>query len=292
MTETSTEIQKKKEKNKFILSNVYNLPSIPVVMMEVTRLLSNPMTSAGELGRAISKDQGLVTKVLTVANSPLYGLPRRVSTIDFAIIILGFDHIKNIVIALSMIEAFKNKSDKNLDQKRYWTHSIMTASAAKRIADDLGYHFTGEAFTAGLLHDLGIPVIHKYFHNDFINICELADSGKMSFDEAQIEVLGINHQEIGNFLAQRWNLPLTLNDAILYHHDPAAAEQNKVLAALVHLADYMTVKLGVGDFNWDKDMKLDENVLKIINISDESYLEKFILSYKDLFLNQINSIKI
>ncbi|MGE5362996.1 MAG: HDOD domain-containing protein [Bacteroidota bacterium] len=292
MTEAETEIQKKKEKNRYILSNVYNLPSIPLVMLEVTRLLDNPMTSAAELGRVIGRDQGLVTKVLTVANSPLYGLPRRVSTIDFAIVILGFEHIKNIVIALSMIEAFKHRSGRNLDQKSYWMHSIVTATAAKRIADDLGYHFTGEAFTAGLLHDLGIPVIHKYFNHDFERICELVNSGEMDYSSAQAEVLGLKHEEIASILSQKWNLPLTLNDAILHHHEPSESTENKALACLVHLADYMTQRLSVGAFEWDNGIQLDPFVIDTLRLGDEAYLEKFILSYRELFSVQMNSIKI
>ena len=291
MIEPSTDIQKKKERYKFVLSQVYNLPSIPLVMLEVNKLLDNPMTSASELGKVISKDQALVTKILTVANSPLYGLPRRVSTIDFAIIILGFDHIKNIVIALSMIEAFKNKSDKNLDQKKYWFHSFLTATAAKRIADDLGYHVTGEAFTAGLLHDLGIPVIHKYLHSDFIKIYDLVEKQGYSYKNAQEEVLALTHSEIGYHLACRWNLPLSLSDTILHHHSPGNSEQNKMLSSIIHLADYMTFKLEVGNFVWDDNYELDPEALKILNLGDEAFLEKFIQKYKDLFINQINSLK-
>jgi HD-like signal output (HDOD) protein len=291
MIETSTDVQKKRERYKFVLSQVYNLPSIPIVMLEVNKLLENPMTSAAELGKVISKDQGLVTKILTVANSPLYGLPRRVSTIDFAIIILGFDHIKNIVIALSMIEAFKNKSDKNLDQKKYWVHSFLTATAAKRIADDLGYHVTGEAFTAGLLHDLGIPVIHKYLHSDFIKICDLVEKQNYSYKDAQEDVLGLTHCDIGYHLACKWNLPLSLSDAILNHHVPGNSEQNKMLASIVHLADYMTFKLEVGNFVWDNNFELDPGIFKILNLSDETFVEKFIQKYKDQFVNQINSLK-
>ncbi|MGE5432476.1 MAG: HDOD domain-containing protein [Syntrophomonadaceae bacterium] len=292
MTEVTPELQKRKEKSKSTLAQVYNLPSIPLVMMEVTRLLNNPNTSAIELAKVISRDQALVTKILTVANSPLYGLPRRVSTIDFAIIILGFDHIKNIVIALSMMEAFKNKGDKNMNQKNYWTHSILTASAAKRIADDLGFHFTGEAFTAGLLHDLGIPVIHKYFNNEFVKIQELVKQENISYTEAQQETIGLEHQQIGNLLAQRWNLPLSLSDAILNHHTPSCAEQNKPLAAIVHLADYMTIKLGSGSFLWDEKYELDKTIISTLNLRDEEFLENFIMRYKDAFLSQVDTIQI
>lgn len=292
MTEPVVDIQKRRERNKNILAHVYNLPSIPVIMMEVNKLLDNPMTSASELGKVISKDQGLVTKILTVANSPLYGLPRRVSTIDFAIVILGFDHIKNIVLALSMIEAFKSKSDKYLDRRKYWAHSIMVASTAKRICDDLGYHFTGEAFTSGLLHDLGIPVIHKFFNTEFLKICELAETPEFTLNTAETEVLGLTHQDIGYFLAQRWNLPLNLADTILNHECPEQSSQNKSLASVIHLADYMTSRLGVGDFNWDKNYQLDLSIIKTLNLGDEQYLEKFVQSYKAPLLTQIDSLKI
>lgn len=292
MTDPVPEIQQRRDKNKNVLAHVYNLPSIPVIMLEVNKLLDNPMTSAAELGRVISKDQGLVTKILTVANSPLYGLPRRVSTIDFAIIILGFDHIKNIVLALSMIEAFKNKSDKYLDRKKYWIHSIMVASTAKRICDDLGYHFTGEAFTCGLLHDLGIPVIHKYFNKDYITICDLVGNKNYTFDSAEAEVLGLTHEDIGYYLAQRWNLPHTIADTILNHEHPQLSSQNKILSSVVHLADYMTSILGIGEFNWDLDYQLDKSIISTLNLGDENYLNKFIQSYKNPLAIQIDSFKI
>jgi HD-like signal output (HDOD) protein len=144
-----------------ILSSVKNLPAIPTVMIEVSKLLDNTSTSANELGKLVAKDQGLVAKILSVANSPLYGLPRKVSTIDFAIIILGFEHLKDIVMALTVLESLKGPESPRWDRKAYWIHSLMVASASKRIADDIGYQKSGEAFTAGLLHDLGIAVIQR-----------------------------------------------------------------------------------------------------------------------------------
>ena len=143
------------------------------------------------MGKVISKDQGLVTKILVVANSPLYGIPRRVSTIDFAIVILGFNHIKNIVISLSMMEAFKSIQGAKFNQKKFWQHSILAALTAKRIADDLGYYFSGEAFTAGLLHDLGIPIIYKFFNKEFLDITEKQKNSGKSFLDVEKDVLGV-----------------------------------------------------------------------------------------------------
>jgi len=292
MNDNQVNTRTKKESNINLLLNVHNLPAIPIVIMEVSKLLDNPMASAAELGRVINKDQGLVTKVLTVANSPLYGLPRRVSTIEFAIVILGFEHIRNILIAISMIEAFRGKNNKNWDRKAYWVHSLITATAAKRIADDLGYHKSGEAFTAGLLHDLGISVVQRYFTNDFDKICEMVEEKQVSYEFAEEAVMELSHTEVGKLLAEKWNLPPVLSDCLLYHHTPAKAEISKQLAAIVHLADYMTQKLLVGEFAWDNDYKFDNSVIHTLNLGDEAYLDKFILSYEKLFKANLESINI
>jgi HD-like signal output (HDOD) protein len=236
-------------------------------------------------------DQGLVAKILTVANSPLYGLPRRVSTIEFAIVILGFEHIKNIVIALSMIEAFKGKEDKNLDRKSYWLHSLVTAFAAKRIADDFRYRKSGEAFTAGLLHDLGISVIQRFFAADFAKIVDEVKANGTEYLTAEKQVLGIDHQDIGQFLIEKWNLPSILGDVILHHHEPDKAE-NKQLAAIVHLADYTTQKLGIGAFNWDEKISFNPVVMELFKFQNEEEIDKYIAGYKDMFLSQIESLEI
>lgn len=290
MSETLENIVLKREKSKITLAGIKNLPSVPIIMMEISKLLESPRTGASDLGKLISKDQALVAKILTVANSPLYGLPRRVATIEFAIVILGFDHIKNIVIALSMMDAFKSSEDKYWNRHAYWIHSLITASAAKRIADDLGYRKTGEAFTCGLLHDLGISVIQKYFHEDFNEICTLVEEQKMRYLSAEQRVLGLTHQEIGQFLAEKWNLPQILAEGILYHHQPSQAKDEKVLAAIVHLADYMTVRFSMGNFNWDDSVNLDTSVIEILNLGDEQYLESFIQSYYELFQVQLESL--
>ena len=274
------------------LNSIRNLPSIPIVMFEVTKLLDNPMTSTNELGKIISKDQGLTAKILTVANSPLYGLPRKVSTIEFAIVVLGFEQIKNIVIALSMIEAFSSKDKDDWNRKAFWIHSLSTALGAKKIADDLGLSKTAEAFTAGLLHDLGISVIQRYFNKEFKQINTLVKETNIPYLEAEEQVLGMTHQDVGRFLAERWNLPQSLGDAIAFHHTPSLTEDWKNLTAVVHFADYMTNRVGVGNYLWDSGFQLDENIVSILNLGTKSYLDKLIENYESLFKTDYESIGI
>jgi HD-like signal output (HDOD) protein len=268
------------------------LPSIPHIITEVSNLLDNDRTSAADLCKIISRDQGIVTKILAVANSPLYGLPRRVSTIEFAVVIIGFEHIKNILVALSFVDAFKSKNSPNWNQNSYWNHSLLTATAAKRIADDLRYPKSGEVFTAGLLHDLGLIVYQRYLNIEFNRILKLVNEEQMRHINAEEKIMGFTHQDIAEFLLEKWNFPPYISEAILYHHAPSLAPERKVLASLIHLADYMTQRLGIGNFDWDNDYAFDENVIEILGFGNLEYLEKFIVSYEGLFNSHLESLNI
>ncbi len=276
-------LNEKRKKTELILKNVYNLPAISGAMQEVSRLLDDPSTNTDSLSKTIGKDQGLVTKILSIANSPLYGLSRKVTTIEFAILIIGFQDIKNIVIALSMVESFKGKTDKYFNQKEFWLHSMITANAARKIALDLGYRIGGEAFIAGLLHDLAIPVMHKYFHSAFIEIVDSVKNNGAKFYDAEIEALGFDHQEIGFLLVDKWNLAETLKENILYHHTPSKSSSENVITAIVHLADYMTQKFEIGNFYWDENYELDPSILDTLKFDSQEKLDEFIENYQELF---------
>jgi len=286
------QLKEKRSKTESVITNVYNLPAISGMMMEISRLLDDPSTNTQALSKIIGKDPGLTTKILSISNSPLYGLPRKVSTIDFAILIIGYQDIKNIVVALSMIESFKNKSDKNMKQEDFWKHSIICGNAAKRITEDLGFRFSGEAFVGGLLHDLGIPVIHKYFHSAFTEIIERVEKEGITFLQAENEAMGMDHQEIGLLLSKKWNLPDALGFAVANHHQPSKVEENRELVSVIHLADYMTQKLGIGDFYWDSTYELDESIFDTLNFKDMAQLEEFIEGYRKLFQDEIENIRI
>jgi HD-like signal output (HDOD) protein len=291
MLKLASTIQQRREKTELVLANIYNLPPIPKAMTEAMELLDNSSASISTLTSVISRDQGLVTKILTIANSPLYGLQRKVTSIDFAVMVLGFTELKNIISVLSMAESFKNKTDKYLDQKEFWLHSYLTGSAAKRLSEDLDFPNSGEAFVAGFLHDMGITVIHKYFHSHFIEIHKLVSESNVSFLEAEYEVLGMNHQEIGNFLAEKWNFPEILCDVILNHHSPKSSSLNKVLSSIIHLADYMTQKLQIGNSYWDEKLELNLDDAEFLRFRDPEELDRFIKSYEELFAYQAKAVR-
>jgi HD-like signal output (HDOD) protein len=279
-----------KERIKKHLSNIGTLPSVPQIITEVSILLDNDRTSAADLCKVISRDQAIVTKILAVANSPLYGLPRRVSTIEFAVVIIGFEHMRNILVALSLVEAFKSRSTSSWDHHAYWMHSLLTATAAKRIADDLRYPKSGEVFTAGLLHDLGLVVLQRYMPKEFTKVIEMVEGEQISHFAAELEVLGFTHQDIAEFLLEKWNFPPYIIESVLFHHQPSLAENGKVLASLIHLADYMTQQMNVGAFNWDDNYVFDENVIDILGFGNKEYLETFMQTYEPLFKSHLESL--
>lgn len=291
MVTLATDLQKRMEKTKMVLNNINNLPTTPRILQEALDLLNNPMSNNHNLAKSISKDQGLVAKILMIANSPLLGLQRKVTTIEYAILVLGYNEIKNIVSVLSVIESFKNKTDKYLSQKEFWVHSFLTGATSRRLAEDFDFPNEGEAFIAGFLHDLGISVMHKFFHSNFIEILNQVKEQNVTYQEAEINILGMTHQQIGNYLIQRWNFPDQLCDAILNHHNPENSVNSKPLSSLVHLADYMTQKLQIGNTYWDENIQLNVEELELLRIRNMEEADNFILKYEDLLKNQYESIR-
>ncbi|MBW7841576.1 MAG: HDOD domain-containing protein [Ignavibacterium sp.] len=288
LTETQ-DIQAKRERTEKVLASVVNLPVVPKVMFETIKLLDNKYTTAGELNKVISKDQALLTKILTIANSPLYGLQRKVTTIEYAILVLGYRELRNIISALSVAEAFRNKTDKYLNSKEFMLHSYLTGTASKKLATDIGYNNSGEAFIAGFLHDIGLSVMHRYLHSSYINITELVESKGVRFRDAELDVLGMTHDQIGYFLLDKWNFPKEISEPVLTHHNPS--ESNSVLGAIVNLADYITNRLKLTNAPWDNDVELAPFTARKFSLEREIDVAVFIDGYKDIFWSQIEFVR-
>ena len=280
----------RRERTELILKKVNTLSPIPKILTEVLELLNDQYTSPHVLAKAISKDQGVVLKLLTIANSPFYGLSKRVASIEFAIMILGYDEIRNIVSALSLMESMKNKSDQYLDQKNFWMHSYITATISKKIAMDFGLEKSGEAFLAGLLHDLGISVVHRFMHSDFVTISDLVNNGTPLL-EAEMQALGMDHPSVGEALLKNWNIPEIICNIVKSHHAPHLSTEAPVLSSVVHLADYMTQKLQMGNLKWDAALELNENIFTNLNFKDLTDLGKFIENYREPLVGQLDSLR-
>lgn len=263
------------------VKTIIQLPALPSLAFEVVEMVDDPKTSAAQLGRLISTDQALTGKVLKIANSPFYGFPKKISTIDFAIIVLGFDALKEIVISIALVSSLQKKADNYFDTKAFWDHSISTGVLARRLARDIGYRVTGEVFVAGLLHDMGISILNKYFNPEFHRIVDIHREMRLPFLEAEESVLGVTHAEIGAWLGERWNLPDQLVQTIRYHHAPDKAEENQKLVSIVHCADVFARQLATEPVEYDLETNFNETALDTLRLNDENLIQEYLYQYAD-----------
>ncbi len=133
-------------------------------------------------------------------------------------------------------------------------------------------------------------VIKRYFPEEFENICEIVETRNVPYLDAELRVLGMTHQKVGEFLAERWQLPEALSSSILNHHNPLKASNQK-LASIVHLADYLTQKFQIANIEWDKDLKLDSFIIDSLKFKDEEELQNFIKSFEPVINKQYESVK-
>jgi putative nucleotidyltransferase with HDIG domain len=272
------------------VQSIIQLPALPTIAMEVVDMVDNPKTSASKLGKLISTDQALTAKVLKIANSPFYGFPRKISTIDFAIIVLGYDALKEIVISISLVSSLQRKGDQVFDAKAFWDHSITSGVLARRLARDLGYRVSGEVFVGGLLHDMGISILHRYFKNEYKRIVEILRETDLTALEAEESIFGVTHADIGGWLAERWNLPAHLVEAITNHHAPTRAAKNKDLVALIHCADVFALRMSGNSVEFDKGLEFDPATLAHLQLQDEQVITEYINRYTELIKADIEQV--
>lgn len=202
------------------LDGLKDLPSIPAFLSDVLTALDDSKLNASAIAKLIEKDQSLTAKVLRVANSPFYGFSRRISTIELAVVIMGTNTIKEILLSLFMQKFVSRMKSGMFNLKQFWDYSLYCAVASRLFARKLGFKLAGEAFVAGLLHDIGILIIAEYFNSKYKEIKTYQRENKVTLLDAEIAILETNHCEIGEYVANKWNLPPQICKAIANHHTP------------------------------------------------------------------------
>ncbi|HEX2955913.1 MAG TPA: HDOD domain-containing protein [Chitinispirillaceae bacterium] len=250
------------------LESISSIPTLPVVIDKLARLLQNPKTSAEEVGKAITTDQALASKVLKLVNSAFYGFPGKISTITHAIVILGFSTIKNVVLTASIFDAFRKQGTiiDGFDLEQFWLHSIACGAAAQSIAKTTGHNQKEECFIAGLIHDIGKIILCQNLPEDFRDAHRHAREHSVLFFESEKTLFDVTHQEIGGFLTQKWNLPKDLQNAVKFHHDPSPTRDHYTMTAIVHCADIFIRALDYGNGGDRKIPVMSEHVWKNLGL--------------------------
>ncbi|MGI6101874.1 MAG: HDOD domain-containing protein [Bacillota bacterium] len=255
-----------------IFRRVGDLPPLPAVAAKVLEILKDPDADLTALVSIIEKDQALTAKVLRVSNSAYYGLVRRISTVKDAVVTLGFNNMRNQVLALSAYSLMQGPaSGYALEAGSLWDHSLCTGLCAEHLADTLGYKsIKDEVFIGGLLHDIGKTILSYYVSARFSNILERVDQLGQTFVEAERAELGFDHAEVGARVALRWNLPESLVSMIGDHHKPDLKSVNAARVCLVHVADAIASMLGVGIGVDALEKRLREEAAQLIGLTDHA----------------------
>lgn len=269
------------------LDQIQNLPTIPEIMFEAIKTLKSEPGNVIKLAEIIGKDQGMVAKILSVANSPLYGMLRKVTTLEFAIMIMGSNELENIITAISLSNAIHFKSSTFFNDKKYWNHSMATGLVSKDLARKLGFtEIASDAFIGGMLHDIGIQLFAKYFSAEFQQISE---SGKDYFT-SELDIFGLTHQDAGAYLLNKWALPVSLIQCVEFHHSPAYSDDLRELVSIIHLADFIVNTYSSAKVSWDNGISLSYSICDSLGYEKKEDLEDFIKEYSEGVADTITEI--
>ena len=238
-----------REDIRIAIRNIKNLPTLPAVVGRILEIANDSGSSASELAELVSRDMSVSAKVLNLANSAIYGFPRRISTIPQAVVVLGFDTVRSLALSVSVFESLARSSggERGFDREAFWMHSIGCGTAARLIAGALGQRDIGTPFVAGLLHDLGKVILDIYFNKEYREVVQRATEGGRSASDVETDLLEIDHAEVGGWLAFRWRFPEVLVTPIESHHHLDTAEEDYLKeAVMVHLANLLTKRAGIG----------------------------------------------
>jgi putative nucleotidyltransferase with HDIG domain len=256
---------------KKLVDRIQGLPTLPVMLSTINKMMMNPKTSAKEVSQVISSDPSITSKVLRVVNSSFYGFPNRITTVTHAIVILGFNTIKSIVLSSSIFDVFKKGASSGFDRQEFWKHSIGCGAISRMIARRLGFPAPEEVFIAGLLHDIGKIVMDQYAHDRFMEVLQQTRARDCLLVQAESDLLGVTHAEVGAWLFDKWNLSKGLVETTRCHHNPALATENSRTAAIVHVSDIFARAIRFGNGGDNKVPALRESAWKQLNFEPNQF---------------------
>jgi putative nucleotidyltransferase with HDIG domain len=239
------------------LKKIKDIPTLPTIVFELNKHLENPETSIAKVSDTIEKDQAMALRILKLVNSAFYGFKSRVSNIKNAVVLLGFNAVRNAIVSVSVINALpKNILFQDFEMNAFWKHSLAVAVASKNIAQKAGGESPDNCFVGGLLHDVGKVIMAQYFQELFTSAWTRMQNDCVSFYEAEKLELSVDHAMIGAHLADRWALPKGLIEAIRWHKDYQPGIPNAKFVMIIYLANIL-----VNSYDENPDCTIDMSQL-------------------------------
>ncbi len=253
----------KKEILEKLFSSDRQLPTLPVLLDKLNKMLENPLTSNKKVADLISKDQAMVIKILKLSNSAMYSKRQKITNLANAITFLGIEKLKSLILQISLVKVFAFQDDgiPEFSITTFWEHSLGTAYFTNLIVKKLNLPPNDNYYIAGLLHDIGKLIIYQFYPEKFTEIIKKQIDQNLIDYEAEEQVLGVNHNDIGEFLAHKWNFNEEIVSVIKSHHDATSSQALPV--AVVQVSNLFAKAAGlcfpwdnklfeiVGDPNWE-----------------------------------------
>lgn len=232
---------------KDILEKVGRLPPLPSTALKLMDVINDPGSTVEEIVETIKYDQAVTGEVLRLCNSAYFGLSRTVTSLNEAMRYLGTAKVLQLVMSVHTSSTLAGEqAGYGLEPGILWKHSVAVALASSAIAQRLESPDANLVFTAGLLHDIGKVVLNEYVAEDFAEIVRRVSEQHLSFSEAEQQVLGFSHQEIGGRIVEMWQLPDPIVRCVRWHHDPGELDPPDPLVDIVHLANCVCLLMGIG----------------------------------------------
>ena len=261
---------------KYIIDQIDELPPLPDIAFKLVKLTASLDTDISEIIQLVEQDQAITIKVLKMCNSSFYGFSQRVSSVQQAVVLLGYNTLYKIVLTVATSDFFKQgAAGYGLTTQDLWRHSVATAIASETLAQKFDRQKAQTAYVSGLIHDIGKVLISSYIQEDIKKILDLTQTGK-TFIEAENEVLGMDHAMIAGKLVRKWKFPEPLVEAVKYHHEPQLAVSDKELCAFTHLGNAVAGTIGIGIGIDSFKNSVSDHVLKTYPL-DEAELEEIVL---------------
>lgn len=269
-----------------------SIPPLPAILLAVTEMANDPETEDAEFAKVIEADQVMTARLLKVANSAFYGRTGSVTTIPGAISVLGRHGVRNLIIALSLLDHKMGGRASAEQRELFWRHSISVASIARQLGARFPRVDPDEAFLAGLIHDIGKLVFIEFYPDLYKSIWEETVRTGRFLHDVEAEVFGIDHSQIGSILCWKWNLPPPLDQAVGFHQllidEGRIADRSEIKSVIVRAADNLARISGLGK---DGESYIGLDVLKLIDRKN-LFLENFSQILADLpdYVAEVESI--
>ncbi len=255
---------------------ITDLPTLPNVVARITSQINNPSTNAADIGKLIEQDPSLTSKVLRLVNSAYYGFPKQIKSIQHAVVILGFNKVKTMVVTASVFDLVKQRDYLGLDLKAFWKHSLTAAFASKVVAGVYSRDYSDDdAFIGGLLHDIGKIILDQYQPELYSPVIDHAQRDGILIVDAEKELLGPTHAVVGGWIMEKWRLPPIIVNMVQMHHKPSQAVNCREMVSAVHVGDIIARAIGIGSGGDFRIPAIDQSVQSIFLI-DASGLNRIL----------------